>query len=385
MNVSKRTRNILIYLSLPLQIILVQVISANPLLVEKFYTGLFYKKLSEFLRILFGNFSFPIGQILFYSLVTGLLIAIVKHIRKLVLRQISLKEFAQTGLLGIFTFLSIFYFLFTGMWGLNYHRRPIQEIVQIEEEHVSKAKLEMLCRRLIQLTNASRNLLTQNQTQPLQVSISQTQMLAQATAGFQSIAKAYPELAYSHYSVKAVYVPQVMSFFGVSGIYFPFTGEANVNMHPPAYLLPGTICHEMAHQIGFASEDEANFVSYLVCRLNPDPVFQYSGNYMALKYAMNRLRKVNPKAYKKLRQYYNAGLKLDLAENRRYWESFQNPIEVFSEWFYDLFLKANDQKDGIKSYSKVIELLMGEYRKNNLNYPVKSLPAPKDEYLLLNQ
>ncbi len=368
MNVSKRTRNILIYLSLPLQIILVQVISANPLLVEKFYTGLFYKKLSEFLRILFGNFSFPIGQILFYSLVTGLLIAIVKHIRKLVLRQISLKEFAQTGLLGIFTFLSIFYFLFTGMWGLNYHRRPIQEIVQIEEEHVSKAKLEMLCRRLIQLTNASRNLLTQNQTQPLQVSISQTQMLAQATAGFQSIAKAYPELAYSHYSVKAVYVPQVMSFFGVSGIYFPFTGEANVNMHPPAYLLPGTICHEMAHQIGFASEDEANFVAYLVCRLNPEPAFQYSANFTAMKYAMNRLRYVNPRAYKKIEKSYSPGVKQDLKQNRLYWESSQNPIEVFTDGLYDLFLKANDQDEGIKSYSRVVELLMGEYRKNGLQY-----------------
>ncbi|QMU26976.1 DUF3810 domain-containing protein [Adhaeribacter radiodurans] len=382
---SKKNRDIFIYLSLPLQIILVKLIAANPLLVEKFYTGLFYKKLSQFLRILFGSFSFPIGQILFYSLVLGLIIAIVKHIRKLALRQISLKEFGRSSLLGIFTFLSIFYFLFTGMWGLNYHRRPLEQIVQIKEAPVSSADLEKLCLRLIQLTNASRNQLTQNQSQPLHAPISQVKMLAQATAGFKAVAPAFPELAYSHYSVKAVYVPQVMSFFGVSGIYFPFTGEANVNMHPPAYLLPGTICHEMAHQIGFASEDEANFVSYLVCRLNPDPFFQYSGNYMALKYAMNRLRKVNPRAYKKMRRYYSSGLKQDLAENRRYWESFQNPIEVFSGWFYDLFLKANDQADGIKSYSKVVELLMGEFRKNKLTYNVNSVPVSEKEFLLSNQ
>ncbi|WP_158267587.1 DUF3810 domain-containing protein [Adhaeribacter arboris] len=382
---NNKLKNILIYLSLPVQIVVVQIIAANPLLVEKFYTGLFYKKLSHFLRILFGDFSFPIGQILFYSLVTGLLIAIVKHIRKLILRQISFKEFGRSSLLGVFTFLSIFYFLFTGMWGLNYHRRPIEEIVQIKEEPVSKAELELLCRRLIQLTNASRQQLTQDQKHALRLPITHNQMLAQATAGFQRVAKVFPELAYAHYSVKAVYVPQVMSYFGVSGIYFPFTGEANVNMHPPAYLLPGTICHEMAHQIGFASEDEANFVSYLVCRLNPNPFFEYSGNYMALRYAMNRLRKINPRAYKKMQRYYSAGLKQDLVENRRYWESFQNPIEVFSEWFYDLFLKANDQKDGIKSYSKVVELLMGEFRKNNLNYPVKTFPGPKNKFLLLNQ
>jgi trehalose-6-phosphate synthase len=123
----------------------------------------------------------------------------------------------------------------------------------------------------------------------------------------------------------------------------------------------------MAHQIGFASEDEANYVAYLVCRRNPDPLFQYSGNYMAMKYALSRLNRVNPMAYKKLKRTISPGVSQDLAENQRYWEKYQNPLETFSDWFYDLFLKANQQTDGIQSYTKVVELLMGEYRKNKLN------------------
>lgn len=372
----KKYKNVLICLSLPLQILIVQLIALNPGLVERFYTGNVYKKLSQFLRVVFGGISVPIGQILFYSLVIGLAVAIIKHITRLVAKQISWQNFVRTGLLGTVTFLSVFYFLFTGMWALNYHRQPIEKITHLTEDSVSTKDLENLCRRLIQLTNTSRQQVTTNQRQPLRFALTHQQLLASATRGFDAIAKKFPEMTYRYPSVKSVYAPQIMSFFGVSGIYFPFTGEANVNMHPPAYLLPGTICHEMAHQIGFASEDEANFVAYLACRLNPDPAFQYSGNYMAMKYAMNRLKKVKPKAYKKLERLYSAGLKQDLAENRRYWQSFQNPIEVFSSWFYDLFLRANDQRDGIKSYSKVVELLMSEFRKNQLNYPLPATLNP---------
>ncbi|QNF34138.1 DUF3810 domain-containing protein [Adhaeribacter swui] len=353
---------------MPLQIVVVQIIALNSEWVEKFYTHFFYKELSQFLRAIFGRVSVPVGQILFYSLLTGLLVGIIKHIRRLVLRQISWREFSRRGLLGIFTFLSVFYFLFTGMWALNYHRLPIADIVKIKEDSISTRELEALCLRLIQLTNQSRQQVTTNQQQPVRFALSNQHLLTSAPRGFATAAKIFPEMAYAYPAVKEVYVPEVMSFFGVSGIYFPFTGEANVNMHPPAYLLPSTICHEMAHQIGFASEDEANFVAYLACRLNPDPAFQYSGNYMAMKYAMNRLKKVNPRAYKQLEQLYSVALKKDIAENKLYWERFQNPIEVFSHWFYDLFLKANDQREGIKSYSKVVELLMGEFRKNNLNY-----------------
>ncbi|MDB5262471.1 MAG: hypothetical protein JWQ14_1752, partial [Adhaeribacter sp.] len=265
-------------------------------------------------------------------------------------------------------FLSVFYFLFTVMWGLNYHRRPLQEIVGLDQREISTPELKTLCAKLIQLTNQSRHRLTQQENQPLILPLSHDQMLQEATVGFTIIARQYPELAYAHPAVKQVYVPQLMSFFGIGGIYFPFTGEANVNMDPPNFLLPATVCHEMAHQIGFASEDEANFVSYLASRLHPDPSCQYSGNLMAMKYAMNRLKRVNPIAYEKLEKTYSRGLQQDLKKNREYWESFQNPIEVISDGIHDLFLKANDQTEGLQSYSRVVELLMSEFRKNGLEY-----------------
>ena len=364
----KKYRRSIILLSLPLQILIIQFISRRPHWVESVYTNQFYKNLGRLLRTIFGAVPMPVGQLLFYSIIAALVLWLARHTRQLWLKQVSLMAFFRQVGLGAVAFLSVLYFLFTVMWGLNYHRRPIQEIVAVDQRPVSTQELKNLCIKLIQLTNQSRHRLTQQENKPLILPISHDQMLKEASVGFGIIGRKYPEMAYTHLAVKQVYVPQLMSFFGIGGIYFPFTGEANVNMDPPNFLLPATVCHEMAHQIGFASEDEANYVSYLACRVHPSPSFQYSGNLMAMKYAMNRLKRVNPIAFKKLERTYSRGLQQDLEKNRQYWESFQNPIEAIGDGINDLFLKANDQKEGLQSYNKVVELLMGEFRKNRLEY-----------------
>jgi hypothetical protein len=44
-----------------------------------------------------------------------------------------------------------------------------------------------------------------------------------------------------------------------------------------AVQLSATTCHEMAHQIGFASESECNFIGFLASVKNDDLYFKYSG------------------------------------------------------------------------------------------------------------
>jgi hypothetical protein len=346
--------------------VLIQLLSTQPHWVEKFYALHFYQTISRFLRALFGWVPVPVGQFLFYGIILALLLGLGRETYRLFRRQLGIKQYLhQTGFRAV-AFLSGFYFLFNLMWGLNYHRRPIHEIVRIDQRDLSARELEALCVKLIQLTHESRNRVSTDQSRPLHLLLNQEQLLRQARQGYVAAARQFPELHYSQPAVKAVLVPELMSVFGIGGIYFPFTGEANVNMDPPAFVLPETVCHEMAHQIGIASEDEANYVAFLTCRLNPEPAFQYSGNLMAMKYAMNRLAGVNPRAFERLKKTFRPGLVHDLEANRRYWEGFDNPIEVIGEAIHDLFLKANDQTEGLVSYSRVVELVMGEYRKNGL-------------------
>jgi hypothetical protein len=364
----KKTGKILVLISLPLQVLLLRMVAGQPLWVEQFYTGSVYKYLSQGLRFAFGGLPLPLGQFLFYSLIAGVLAWIGWLVKGLLKKRIGKKQFALDFGFGAMAILSGFYFLFNFMWGLNYYRQPVQEIVQINTAAFTRTELEAMSARLIELTNNSRRRLTTDTLNQLLYPLNHEQILDKAPQGYGPLAQKYPALHYEQTSVKSVLVPQLMSYFGITGIYFPFTGEANVNMDPPPYQLPETVCHEMAHQIGIASEDEANFVGYLACQLNPEPAFQYSGNLMAMHYTMNRLYWEDSTAYYRQLQTLSPGVLCDLEANRTYWNKFTNPIEIVGRTIHDLFLKANNQTEGVRSYSRVVELLMGEFRKNGLVY-----------------
>lgn len=375
----KKIGKILLVLSLPLQVLLLNFIAGQPLWVEHFYAGWFYKHLSYALRFSFGWFPLPLGQFLFYSLIAGVLVWLGGLVKKLLQKKHSKKQFVLDFGFGAITIVSGFYFLFNAMWGLNYYRQPMQEITQLDTAPFNPAELAGMSARLIKLTNQSRRQLTTDTLNALRYPLSHAQILAQAPQGYAPLAQHYPELHYEQPSVKSVLVPQLMSYFGITGIYFPFTGEANVNMDPPPFLLPETVCHEMAHQIGIASEDEANFVAFLACQQHPEPAFKYSGNLMAMRYTLNRLYWEDSTAYYQQIQNLNPGVICDLEASRTYWKRFDNPIEIVGRTIHDLFLKANNQTEGVRSYSQVVNLLMGEYRKNGLVYE----PTPKANVVLL--
>lgn len=153
-----------------------------------------------------------------------------------------------------------------------------------------------------------------------------------------------------------------MTRFGITGIYSPFTGEANLNTAPPPVFLPFTMCHEMAHQRGYAREDEANFIAYLVCKNHEDAEFRYSGYLMAFQYAMNKLYTYSPEKFQTLRSQISEGIKRDLVANRNFWHQYQDTVaEKVSTKINDTFLKANRQSDGVHSYGRMVDLLIAEY------------------------
>jgi len=94
------------------------------------------------------------------------------------------------------------------------------------------------------------------------------------------------------WKAKGVILSEVMSYLGIGGVYFPFTGEANVNISMPILQFLSPLARN-GHQIGFAREDEANFIAYIACKNHPSPDFQYSGILSALINATNTLYRYN--------------------------------------------------------------------------------------------
>lgn len=179
---------------------------------------------------------------------------------------------------------------------------------------------------------------------------------------YDNLTQEFPFLSISSTRTKPLLFSRLQSILGFTGVYLPFTGEANVNIDAPACLIPATIGHEMAHQRMVASEQEANFVGIAACLSCDDVVFQYSGYLQGLVHLSNALHRLNPELWNVITQnIFTPELSTDWNDNYYYWKSLESPVEESAEQTYDAFLKGNGQSLGIASYGACVDLLITYY------------------------
>lgn len=158
---------------------------------------------------------------------------------------------------------------------------------------------------------------------------------------------------------KAVLLSVPMSYLGITGIYFPFTAEANVNVNIPPYQLPQTMAHEMAHAKGVSRENDANLVSYALCIRAEDAYLQYSGLMPAVAVLMNSLPE---ELYAEVRARLTPEILREYANASAHYDRYEGLIDTISSFFNDLFLKANGVPQGTRSYSQTVSGLVALHR-----------------------
>ena len=189
---------------------------------------------------------------------------------------------------------------------------------------------------------------------------------ARAPRVYDSISEQYPVLRLSDRQAKSLVFSRLQSILGYTGIYFPFTGEANVNTDQTGWLVPFTIAHEMAHQRFVAAEQECNFIGILACITSDDPVFQYSGYLMGLVYLINAVSALSPELGQEImRQTFTDAVYVDWNDNYDYWQALKTPArEAASEAMdevYDGYLKSQGQSLGLMSYNACVDLLVNYF------------------------
>ena len=176
---------------------------------------------------------------------------------------------------------------------------------------------------------------------------------------YEELEQKLPCLAMPSVPCKPMFFSRLQSVMGFTGVYFPFTGEANVNVDAPACLVPATIAHEMSHQRMVFSELEANFVGIAAAVSCGDPVFQYSGWLMGLIQLCNALYAVSPDLwYQIAAASFTPELSTDWEDNNAYWRALESPVEEAAAQTFDTFLKSNGQDLGIQSYGACVDLLV---------------------------
>ena len=161
---------------------------------------------------------------------------------------------------------------------------------------------------------------------------------------------------------KGIFFSRVMSAMNVTGLYFPFTGESNLNMDFPAATFPATVAHELAHRRGIASEQQCNFLAVLAATRADDAAYQYSGWLTGYIHLSNALYTVAPEEWRELRASLPAGVEADLRAASDYWAQYDGAAARASGKAYDTMLKSYGDELGMKSYGAVVDLLVTYYR-----------------------
>ncbi|MDE7137776.1 MAG: DUF3810 domain-containing protein, partial [Ruminococcus sp.] len=100
----------------------------------------------------------------------------------------------------------------------------------------------------------------------------------EARKAMKKAGETFPQLKGYYPKAKPIQFSYFMSQSHLSGIYFPFSLEANYNDDMCRTNLPETVCHEFSHLKGFIQEDEASFIAfYATTQCSDDISFQYSG------------------------------------------------------------------------------------------------------------
>jgi hypothetical protein len=167
------------------------------------------------------------------------------------------------------------------------------------------------------------------------------------------------ELADVRPAVPGIPKRSILTFYferaGVSGMTNPFALEVVVDRSQLPFERPFVAAHEWAHLAGYAREDEASFIGWLVCLHGP-PGAQYSAELAALISALGSMPGSDRSA---VARAIDPGPRRDIQaiadRSARIWPRLRQP----AWWLYDRYLRANRVEQGVRSYGAALELMVG--------------------------
>ncbi len=182
-------------------------------------------------------------------------------------------------------------------------------------------------------------------------------------AAYKSAAEKYTFLNGFSSRVKEIILSEPMTYTHISGVYTYFTGEANVNVNYPDYVIPFTVAHEMAHQRGIAREDEANFVAFLVCLESEDDYIKYSAYFNIFEYLYSALYRADTEKAKEFAAGVRSEIKREIRAYSEFFEKYSDSVAAdISDKINDSYLVSQGQAAGVQSYGLVTELTVAYYK-----------------------
>ncbi len=320
-----------------------------------FFPG--YRRFSRFfmnlLSCITGVFPFAVWDIAEVLLILLFLFTLIRMIIK---KRPFLKWFST-----VFLIASILLSEVVDCWMLNHYAPPLSDELGLQKDKYSEEELFDATVHYLRKAASYAPLMERDEKGSL-VRQDFSELASLAGKSYLPLAKIWPVFKGSSQRVK--YLSLFGTYFlyrGTTGEFMPLTGESTVPKMDAVADLPFTMCHEVSHRLGIASEEEANFCAFLACEASDDVRFLYSGYYMAYVYCWNALKSSSRKT---LRDTYSDEFALvffDASEVSAYYDQFDSPLEEVETKINDSYLKTFSEESGVKSYGEVVDDLLAWY------------------------
>ncbi|MBR7132052.1 MAG: DUF3810 domain-containing protein [Clostridia bacterium] len=256
--------------------------------------------------------------------------------------------------------------IFMVMDGANFSRVPVGDLLELPDGTYTADDLYTVTCDLAKKASEARKALDEDGKGCAVLSVEQSELLLLADDCFDGLKGDYPFLKTAVWRVKSVRLSHWWSYTGTTGVYCPWLGEANANTDVPDYELGHTAVHEIAHTMGFAKENECNFLSWLACAQSGQPDYTYSGHLQAYIYCANALYRADKELWQKARALCSEAVLRDMRQSNAYWQSFEGEVRETSQKLNDTFIKVNGVESGVLSYNEMVGLMLRYYDKCGL-------------------
>lgn len=318
----------------------------------------FVRPYQRFMGKLCSAVDVSVAEIIYAVLIVFGVVYIARAIVLLICRGNRLRRLWLTVETAAAVGLAI-YAGFSLLWGVYYYGESFSEDIGIETRPISVEELYTVTAWFAENANKYSEAVPRDENGVF--SVDRQEILEKAESLYGEVSGKFSYLEGPALRPKGFVCSKILSYINFTGFFFPFTGEANVNMDSPVCMLPSTVAHEIAHQRGVATEQEANFAAVLSSMENGDEVYCYSASLLAYIHLGNALYSAD---YEKWEQvYFSLSDKVlaDFEDNSLYWDRFETPAAEVSESVYTGFLQSHGQQLGMKSYGACIDLLVAYY------------------------
>jgi len=334
-----------------------------PSLTESVYSNGVFSLIRVIIDSTIGWLPFPFLYLVLLGLIFGLVIKLKNHISNYKSPLDSLKRIG----FRLISFLFAVVFFFLVMWGFNYARPSISQSLNFTPNPLTLEELKIELERSTQEVKAIREVLALANKdaigeryfpKKIEKRIREDVVRKLDRLGFSTAGRVRGRL---------LKPKGILLRFSTAGVYFPWTGESNVDggLHP--LQIPFTLAHEFAHGYGFTDEGTCNFLAYLAC-IESDNVFTaYSGALGYWRYVASSYRRINREDYSDFYKKLPEGVKADLIQIDEYMDRYPDIMPRLRNVTYDTFLKAQGVKEGVKSYNRVVMLVHGWNQKMRKN------------------